>query len=171
MNTDFQTANKGGKCATVEWYTPPEIIMKCGVFDLDPATSIRAYNINHSAKKIFTLGDNGLMQRWEGRVWLNPPYKNPVLGQFMQRMANHNNGVALVYNRCDSTWFQDYVLGVAHSILYLKKRIHFIKPDGTVGDRPGAGSVLIAYGEDNTKALESSGLLGKLILIKNIPIK
>ncbi len=93
-----------------------------------------------------------------------------MLGQFMKRMSEHNNGIALVYNRCDSAWFQDYVLGVAHSILYLKKRIHFIKPDGTIGNRPGAGSVLIAYNYLNTEALRLSGLEGKLVKLTNIPI-
>lgn len=170
MNVDFQTANKGGRCATTEWYTPPEVIRACGIFDLDPATSLTALKINASANQYYTLNDNGLDQNWFGRVWLNPPYKNPDLGKFMQRMAEHNNGIALVYNRCDSSWFQDYVLGVAHSILYLKKRIHFIRSDGTKGDRPGAGSVLIAYGAQNTEALSNSGMLGKLILIKNVPI-
>lgn len=170
MKVDFQTVNKGGKCATTEWYTPPEIISACGVFDLDPATCLTAWSINKSAKTFFTLTDNGLIQTWEGRIWLNPPYENPVLGQFMKRMAEHNNGIALVYNRCDSAWFQDYVLGVAHSILYLKKRIHFIKPDGTIGNRPGAGSVLIAYNHLNTEALRLSGLDGKLVKLTNIPI-
>lgn len=171
MNVDFLTANKGGKCATTEWYTPPQIIKACGDFDLDPATSLTAWNINKSAKRYFTLAENGLTQKWHGRVWLNPPYKKPELSQFMRLMAEHNNGIALVYNRCDSAWFQDYVLGAAHSILYLKKRIHFIKPDGTKGDRPGTGSILIAYGPHNTEALASSKLEGRLIELNCITIK
>lgn len=171
MNVDFQTANKGGKCATVEWYTPPEIIKSCGTFDLDPATSEVAIKLNKSATKFYTKQDDGLAKDWFGRVWLNPPYENPVLSKFMQRMAEHNNGIALVYNRCDSAWFKDYVLGVAHSILYLKKRIHFLRPDGTKGDRPGAGSVLIAYGSHNTESLAISKLEGKLAELNCITIK
>lgn len=105
MNVNFQTANKGGKCATTEWYTPPEIIKSCGSFDLDPATSTAAWIMNRSANNYYTLADNGLNQKWQGRVWLNPPYKNPDLNQFMRLMAKHNNGIALVYNHCDSAWF------------------------------------------------------------------
>lgn len=170
MNVNFQTAEKGGKSATVEWYTPQEIIQALGKFDLDPATCEAAINLNNSASQFYTKEDNGLIKGWFGRVWLNPPYANPDLKLFMQKMAGHNNGIALVFNRCDSSWFQDYVLGCADSILFLRKRINFIRPDGTKGDRPGAGSVLIAYGSKNTDALAHSGLEGKLVKLENVPV-
>lgn len=170
MNVDFQTKGKGGKAATVEWYTPPEIIRSLGRFDLDPATSEAAMKINNSAASFFTKEYDGLKQDWFGRVWVNPPYKNPYLGLFIKKLSQHNNGIALVYNRCDSAWFQDYVLDKADSILFLRKRISFIRPDGTKGDRPGAGSVLIAYGKHNTESLSNCGLEGKLVRLENIPI-
>lgn len=167
MNVNFQTAEKGGKSATNEWYTPPEIIRSLGLFDLDPSTSETALLINNSAKKYYTKEDNGLIQKWYGRVWLNPPYEKVLIVAFMKKLAEHGNGIALVYNRFDSAWFQNYVLDVADSIFFFRKRIHFIRPDGTKGDRPGAGSCLIAYGEHNTTAIEESGLNGRLVLLKN----
>lgn len=170
MNVNFQTVEKGGKSATDEWYTPVEIIKSLGVFDLDPCTCEAAININNSAPIYYTKRDNGLIKKWHGRIWLNPPYKNPDLKHFIQKMADHNNGIALVFNRCDSAWFQDYVLGCADSILFLRKRISFIRPDGTKGDRPGAGSVLIAYGQNNTEILANSGLEGKLVKLENVPV-
>lgn len=170
MNVNFQTAEKGGKSATVEWYTPLDIIRSLGEFDLDPATSLQAIRLNRSARNYYTKEDNGLVLGWFGRVWLNPPYQNPDIRLFMQKMADHGNGIALVFNRCDSAWFQDYVLGRADSILFLRKRINFLRPDGTIGDSPGAGSVLIAYGSQNTEALSKSGLKGKLVKLENIPV-
>lgn len=167
MNVNFQTVNKGGKSATNEWYTPPEIIHSLGKFDLDPSTSIAALSINKSADKYYTLEDNGLIQKWEGRVWLNPPYEKKLIAAFMQKLAEHGNGIALVYNRFDSAWFQKFVLDIADSLFFFRKRIHFIRPDGSKGDRPGAGSCLIAYGEHNTKAIEQSGLNGRLVLLRN----
>lgn len=167
MNVNFQTAGKGGKAATVEWYTPPEIISSLGLFDLDPATSLEAVQINHSADRFYTKEDNGLIQKWDGRVWLNPPYTTQLIAAFMKKLAEHGNGVALVYNRFDSAWFQNYVLDVADSLFFFRKRIYFLRPDGSVGDRPGAGSCLIAYGDNNTKAIEESGLNGRLVLLKN----
>lgn len=71
-----------------EWYTPVEIIRSLGEFDLDPATSPEAYSLNHSAKHIYTAKENGLKQDWIGRVWLNPPYSNPLIQQFLIKMAD-----------------------------------------------------------------------------------
>ena len=71
-----------------EWYTPVEIIRSLGDFDLDPASSKEAFRLNQSAKKIYTAKDNGLVQKWEGRVWLNPPYSNPLLQDFLKKWRN-----------------------------------------------------------------------------------
>ncbi|KAF0249162.1 MAG: hypothetical protein FD167_1433, partial [bacterium] len=43
--------------------------------DLDPA-SCKLANRTIKAKKIFTLADDGLVQPWNGRIFLNPPYFN-----------------------------------------------------------------------------------------------
>ena len=49
MNVSFQTAEKGGKSATTEWYTPQYIIEALGgKFDLDPCApfiGIRLTNV------------------------------------------------------------------------------------------------------------------------------
>ncbi|MDR2003319.1 MAG: phage N-6-adenine-methyltransferase [Prevotella sp.] len=158
MNTDFEISDN----TTVEWYTPPEIIRPLGEFDLDPCTSGIAYSFNHSAKKYYTKEDDGLSKEWFGRVWLNPPYNQPTITQFMERMALHNNGIALLYNRSDNQMFHSFIFPVADSIFFIKGRIRFYKPDGTRGGQPGAGSVLIAFGENNTKAIEDSGLIGHI---------
>lgn len=170
MNVSFQTAEKGGKSATDEWYTPPYIIKPLGSFDLDPATCEKAISINQSAKNYYTVEDNGLHKEWFGRVWLNPPYSNPLIKQFIKKLSDHNNGIALVSNRCASAWFQDYVLSKAHSILFLRKRISFFNEKGVLVGRPGCGSVLIAYGEQNTTSLSYSGLEGKLVELKNVSV-
>lgn len=170
MNVNFQTVEKGGKSATNEWYTPPEIIRSLGKFDLDPCTSEAAMKINNSAASFFTEKDNGLTKEWFGRVWLNPPYSSGLIKAFIKKLSEHGNGIALIYNRCDSAWFMDYVFGRADSLLFLSKRIYFIRPDGTVGKRPGAGSVLIAYGPENTKALQDCGLDGCLVRLQNAPV-
>ena len=54
------------------WNTPIEIVNSLGQFDLDPCSSEkRKWD---TAKKHFTILDDGLKQEWIGRVWLNPPY-------------------------------------------------------------------------------------------------
>lgn len=148
-----------------EWYTPKEIIQSLGEFDLDPATSLEAYKLNKSARKIYTTKENGLRQEWEGRVWLNPPYSNPLIQQFLMKMAEHNNGIALVFAKIEAKWFHDIVLQYATAIKFLYNRIRFYKPDGTQGMQPRNGSMLIAYGKDNAEILMNNTLKGKYLFL------
>lgn len=148
-----------------EWYTPKEIIESLGEFDLDPATSIDAYKLNQLAKKIYTAKENGLEQQWEGRVWLNPPYSNFLIQQFLMKMAEHNNGIALVFAKIEAKWFHDIVLQYATAIKFLYNRIPFYKPDGTQGMQPRNGSMLIAYGRDNAEILMNNNLKGKFLFL------
>lgn len=97
------------------------------------------------------------------RVWLNPPYSRPLIERFVEKMVENNNGIALLFNRCDSKMFQDLIFPNATAIMFLRGRIKFYRPDGTQGDSPGCGSVLIAFGEDNAVALEKSNIPGKFI--------
>ena len=97
-----------------EWYTPPEIIHSLGEFDLGPATSLEAYRLNQSAKHFYTVWENGLKQEWFGRVWLNPPYSNPLQEQFLMKMAEHNNGIALVFAKVEAKWFQSCSISTCH---------------------------------------------------------
>ena len=100
MNTKFEKSEK----PTDEWYTPQELIHCLGEFDLDPATpENRLWN---TAKVHYSKTTNGLDKEWFGRVWLNPPYSRPFIELFIRRMAEHNNGIALLFNRCDSKMFQ-----------------------------------------------------------------
>ena len=47
----------------------------------------------------------------------------------------------------------------ASAVLWLRGRVRFIAPNGKPG-QPPVGSVLVAYGRRNAKALERSGLPG-----------
>jgi hypothetical protein len=69
--------------------------------------------------------------------------------------------------RCDSKMFQDLIFPNASAIMFVKGRIKFYRPDGTQGDSPGCGSVLIAFGEENAKILEYSNIPGKYIKLNN----
>ena len=124
MNTSFERSANGKS----EWLTPPEIIKALGEFDLDPCAPVnRPWD---TAKKHYTITDNGLRQTWEGRVWLNPPYGNET-AEWMKRLALHGDGIALTFARTETRMFFESIWGKADAILFLKGRLRFYNVDGT----------------------------------------
>jgi hypothetical protein len=147
-----------------EWLTPPELVSALGEFDLDPCSPIvRPWD---TAKKHFTELDNGLLLPWEGRVWCNPPYGKHT-GVWLERCAAHGNAIALTFARTETNMFFSCVWGKAHAVLFIKGRLKFYHVTGVHGDSAGAPSVLIAYGIENAKTLETCGIKGKFLRVKN----
>ena len=159
MNLNFERSDN----TTVEWYTPKKIIRSLGEFDLDPCTSEIAYAMNNSAKYYFTKEDDGLNKEWFGRVWLNPPYSQPLISKFVKKMCEHGNGIALLYNRCDNQMFQKMIFSKCDSLFFMNGRIKFFRQDGSIGKQPGCGSILVSFGKENTKAVLNSGIEGVLV--------
>lgn len=55
----------------------------------------------------------------------------------------------------------------ATGMMFLRNRIKFFRPDGTRGDSPGCGSVLIAFGRENAEILRNCSLQGKYVELNN----
>jgi hypothetical protein len=143
-----------------DWLTPLALIKSLGKFDLDPCSPInRPWD---TAKKHYTIVDNGLKQDWKGRVWLNPPYGNRT-HIWMKRMAMHDNGTALLFARTETQTFFPWVWDFARGILFIKGRLSFYTKEGRKGGTAGAPSVLVAYGLDDWVALLDSKIEGKRI--------
>lgn len=138
------------------YLTPPDMIAALQrspnfLFDLDPACPPNMPW--RTAETMLTKAEDGLARKWHGHVWLNPPYGKETQ-KWMQRLAEHNDGIALVFARTDTQWFHDYVLKKASAIYLLKGRIRFYNPDGTqTRDSAPAPSCLVAYGEESAYAL------------------
>jgi len=74
---------------SVVWLTPPHIIQALGEFDLDPCASInRPWD---TARHHYTIEDDGLVQPWFGRIWLNPPY-GKGMEDWLRLLAQHRGG-------------------------------------------------------------------------------
>lgn len=132
---------------TDSWITPKWLIDRLGPFDLDPcACNPQPWP---TAKQMVTEDQDGLLMQWYGHVWCNPPY-GKALSVWLERMALHNNGVALVFARTETKAFFNNVWPYAKSVLFLKGRLTFFRPDGSkprCGHNSGGPSVLIAYGD------------------------
>ena len=147
-----------------DWLTPPSIIAALGEFDVDPCSPLpRPWD---TAKHHYTIADNGLNQPWCGRVWLNPPYGNET-PKWMGRLAQHGNGIALIFARTETASFFPWVWNYATAILFIKGRLNFYTKEGKRGGTAGAPSVLIGYGKNNAEALANCGIEGRLVILNN----
>lgn len=144
------------------WLTPRHILDALGAFDLDPCSAPDPALWPTAAEHI-TLPVDGLSAPWRGRVWLNPPYGQRTW-RWLDRLAQHGDGVALVFARTETAGFAAQVWGRADAVLFLTGRLTFHNPDGSVGGgNAGAPSCLIAYGAANARVLERCGLPGVLV--------
>ncbi len=144
-----------------DWITPLEIIEKLGPFDLDPCAA--AEQPWACADESYTELENGLMLPWRGLVWLNPPY-GKYTDRWLNRMALHNNGVALIFARTETKMFFDHVWDYASAMLFIKGRLYFHYPDGTrASANSGGPSVLVAYGNKACGRLRNRKIEGKWI--------
>lgn len=141
-----------------EWYTPPRIFDALGIeFDLDPASPGKHIVSWIPAERHLTIAEDGLNSKWEGRVWLNPPYGRLDTPTWLAKLVKHRDGIALVFSRTDTEWFHKYV-PQADAICFVRGRISFIKATGVIGHNPGAGSMLLAFGEHCVEAVRTSQL-------------
>lgn len=160
MNSTFETGGSGGTATTHDWLTPPEILTALGAFDIDPCAS--QYQPWKTAAQQFTITDDGLARKWVGRVWCNPPY-GPHAEKFLKRMAEHGNGIALIFARTETKAFQEWCWRYADGMLFMAGRIKFRLPGGGVSGPAGAPSVLVAYGQENALILRASGIDGYFV--------
>ncbi len=155
-----QSANMGKD----EWLSPPAIVTALGPFDLDPcAPIVRPWP---TAAQHFTIDDDGLSRKWFGRVWMNPPYGSQT-GVWLERLAEHGNGIALIFARTETEdWFTQ-IWPKAHGVLFIKGRLYFHHVSGQrAAHNSGAPSALIAYGSENVAALQRSQIAGHLVALK-----
>ena len=149
---------------TDEWLTPPDLIAALGHFDLDPCAPIdRPWP---TAERHYTIEDDGLRQKWSGRVWCNPPYAH--VWKWLARLADHGTGTALIFVRTETVGFHAQVWERATALLFLKGRLHFHYRDGErASANAGAPSVLVAYGEDDSRVLSSVPVPGHYVRLQS----
>lgn len=114
------------------WVTPPEIFDPLHAefdFDLDAAADAETARL----PRYLTDALRGV--EWPGiRVWLNPPYGRQLEPFVRRAHAEAMLGklvVALIPFRCRAAWWHECVIGDAAEVRCVRKRIRFLRPDGT----------------------------------------
>jgi phage N-6-adenine-methyltransferase len=132
---------------TDEHYTPKWLFDSMDIrFDLDVASPKGGSHV--PADRYYTQEDNGLVQPWSGRVWMNPPYS--LTTPWVHKFIDNGHGVALlVVSR--SKWFQA-LWDVSDAIVPTPHDLKFDRPDGT-STRISFQTFLFAMGDDCVKAI------------------
>ena len=142
------------------YLTDPALIQALGPFDLDPCTPEKMPW--ETARKRYTKEDDGFISEWNGFAWLNPPYSE--LEKWLNRLADHGNGIALVFARTETQWFFDTIWNRADGIFFFEGRIYYFNEKGKrLSANAGGPSCLAAYGDEACKRIQNSRIRGKYL--------
>lgn len=141
-----------------EWATPPALF---GALDAEFGFTLDACASPENAKvsRYFTPEDDALSQRWEGVVWMNPPYGYGI-GKWVEKAYTEaqrgSTVVALVPARTETAWWHDYVMRSAE-VRMIRGRINFLGGgDGIKGHNAPFPCVVVVFREgDNTPLFRS----------------
>jgi phage N-6-adenine-methyltransferase len=137
-----------------------------GAFDLDPASSEQAQR-KVGAGKFYSIADDGLKQPWSGRVWMNPPYAQPAISHFIEKLASSveagevTEAIALTHNYTDTQWFHR-AAGACDAICFTRGRIGFLSPEGKRA-APTQGQAFFYFGGNPEKFAEVFARFGLVV--------
>jgi hypothetical protein len=142
--------NGGGN----EWYTPTVFVdaarRAMGSIDTDPASNPTAQEWIQ-ARKFFTKDESGLEQEWVGNVWLNPPYAQPLISDFCEKVVEEFNAgrvqqaVVLVNNATETKWGQR-LLSNCTAVCLPSGRIKYLDESASPKLTPLQGQMFVYFG-------------------------
>jgi ParB family transcriptional regulator, chromosome partitioning protein len=155
-----------------EWFTPAEWLDRAraalGEIDLDPASNPLAQDAV-KATAFFTKEDDALTKEWGGRVWMNPPYAQPLIGQFAEKLLAEidagrvTQALTLTHNYTDTGWFHA-LASRADAICFTRGRIRFVSPAGELA-APTQGQALMWFGPNRERFMQAFNGAG-IVMVK-----
>jgi hypothetical protein len=141
-----------------------------GVIDVDPASNdVAQRTVN--ASRYYTKERSGLDVRWDGKVWMNPPYSASLIKQFAEKLkveclfGGVTGFCVLTNNATETKWFSD-ILNVADAVCFLNKRVRFLDPEGNEGASPLQGQVVFYRGSEISKFTSEFSKYGHIVFTK-----
>ena len=134
--------------------TPEWVWCALGEIDLDPCAGLdtRIGRENYAIER----GEDGLLLRWRGFVYCNPPYSQKEV--WAQCMIAHGRGILILPERGSAPWFGP-LANDAGSYWVMGKKINFIGGPSS----NNLGSVLFLFGKEARARILASGLPGHLV--------
>jgi hypothetical protein len=135
----YETPPKGeGEPITPSWLI--DALGGPEVFNLDPCISQQQPWV--TAKKAYSVEQDGLTRPWWGAVWLNPPSDSR---EWFKRLADHGHGIGLV--PIEAPYWHDVIFPTASGFLFPYAKIELVRPDGAKPEDGGDPLlVLVAWG-------------------------
>lgn len=150
-----------------DWYTPRHVFDALGcTFDLDVSAPVEGPRYVPTSRWFW---ERGLEQEWSGFIWMNPPFGHQSTKRaWLAKFIAHGNGIALLPDRTSAPWWQ-WAAPQMDALLFVTPKIKFERPDGSIGEQPGSGTVLMAIGPRAVTALHRASETGLGIITR--PVK
>lgn len=121
------------------YLTDPRLLDLLGPFDTDPC--VHTEMPWKTAVVTYDIYDDGLSKDWEGRVFMNPPYRG--VRRWAEKFVKSKSGVALLNGRSTETIATQIIMKASKGIWFPEGRLSFFKSDGTAYPQKWFPSLLI----------------------------
>lgn len=124
----------------ITWGTPPELFAELNK-KYKFTTDVCALPSNAKCKHYFTPKENGLIQKWTGSCYMNPPYGREIGKWIAKAYLSSLDGatvVCLLPARTDTKWFHDYCQ--KGQVTFIKGRLRF---EGATNSAPFPSMIVV----------------------------